>query len=85
MIWTNEVNNMLLFHMFFRSEPPSPRHNESETETRNWDELFKRVVLMLMCSRDTKRLTIKCVAIKTLMILSLSLNGRLSRHDVRAN
>lgn len=38
-----------------------------------------------MCSRDTKRLTIKCVAIKTLMILSLSLNGRLSRYDVRAN
>lgn len=53
--WTNEVNNVLLFHMFFRSEPPSSPEQKSETEL-GW-ELFEKwcgpKALVELCSRDS--------------------------------
>lgn len=51
-VWTNEVNNMLLFHMFFRSEPPSSPPSETRTMKLGW--LLKECdPIMLMCSRET--------------------------------
>lgn len=48
--WTNEVNNMLLFHMFFRSEPPS---SPPEWDPK-WHEIgmaIKSVVRKSWCAR----------------------------------
>lgn len=89
MIWTNEVNNLLLFHMFFRSEPPS-----SPPPKWEWDRNMKLGCAIKKCgpyvdvlARDKRG----CGEAKTCIRISFDsrksrkvLSGRLSRPDVCA-